>query len=289
MPPSANLSIPFPKTHWVYAGRLSTKVWLANPGANKALDRKKATLLVDLRISSPTGPSLSAQSPSPPPGVSSSTRAGSPAHTGLPIRSSQSPHPPLSPFRAPWVPLGPQTPQQRRKLGVLGLPRVPPPHLPADGAALLSSLSFRVGLPSPFCPITLSRPPPTRAASQPGPGLQGWSFTPTPAAPARPLRSAQLVLATCLSAATSSACPTWRRHPAATLGTIPAVHWLLPRQTGSNATPHWASPGLCAIFVRGSVSGSLRSIPERGVGLNYSHVSAAGRTQNSPTRGSLAN
>lgn len=35
MPPSANLSIPFPKTHWVCAGRLSTKVWQANPEQTK--------------------------------------------------------------------------------------------------------------------------------------------------------------------------------------------------------------------------------------------------------------
>lgn len=97
-----------------------------------------------------------------------------PRGLGLPLTQVCHPlftKPPPTPLAIPGAmgSLRPQTPQQRRKPGFWD-PRGC--HLPGWTRAP-QPLSFRAGVPSPFCPITLSRPPPTRAASQPGPGLQG--------------------------------------------------------------------------------------------------------------------
>lgn len=91
---------------------------------------------------------------------------------------------------------------------VLGLPRVPPPHLPADGAALLSPCHFGLGSPVPFARSHSPGPLPPVLPVNLGRGFKDDRLTPTPGCTGPDLRSAQLVLATCLSAATSSACPT---------------------------------------------------------------------------------
>lgn len=71
---------------------------------------------------------------------------------------------------------------------------------------------------------------------------------------------------------------------AAALGTIPAAHWLLPRQPGATPLPigpAWALRHLCAGL---SVARTLGQIPERGVGLTHGDTSATQRTQISPTK-----
>ena len=133
-----------------------------------------------------------------------------------------------------------QTPQQRRKPGFWD----PRGCYPPGWTRAPQPLSFRAGLPSPFFPITLSRPPPTRAASQPGPGLQGWSSHPDaglqrPWPRFRPPRPCHLPLRGYLQCL-----PHWTPPSrGATRGTIPAAHWLLPRQPVATPLPIGPAPG----------------------------------------------
>ncbi|XP_060245638.1 uncharacterized protein LOC132655845 [Meriones unguiculatus] len=117
---------------------------------------------------------------------------------------------------------------------------------------------------------TLPRRPLPRAASQPELGFSGTTVTPRRDAGLQPPVSLLLW-------APQSHLPLRRLQPSqprrmppsltAALGTIPAVHWLLPRQP--RATPLPIGPALLrAIFVRG-----LGQRSERGVGLSLpSHL-----------------
>nr|CAI9711557.1 unnamed protein product [Rangifer tarandus platyrhynchus] len=106
--------------------------------------------------------------------------------------------------------LEPQTPQQRRKPGFWD----PRGCYPPDGPALPSPCHFGLGSPVPFSRSHSPGPLPPVLPVNLGRGSKDDRLTPTPDCSGPDLGSARLALATCLSAATSSACPTGRRHPA---------------------------------------------------------------------------
>lgn len=154
----------------MYAGRLSTKARDWRTLSKQSPRPQEGKSFVDLRISSPTGPSLSAQ-------LLPSTHLGQlfhaggvfRSHTGLPSALHKAPTHPLTIPGAMGSPRA-SDPAAETEAWVLGL--AVPPHLP-DGAALLSLLSFGLGpqslLPDQYSPGPL---PPVLPVNL-GPGLQG--------------------------------------------------------------------------------------------------------------------
>lgn len=208
MPPSANLSIPFPKTllsvcgtplHQSVTGEPLSK---QSPRPQEGNSSRRPPHFFSHSV-------LAFQHSSfPPPGVSSSTRAGSSrSHRSAILLFTK---PPPTPLTIPGAmgSLGPQTPQQRRKPGFWDsrgcYTSSSPPMEPR-----LSPCHFGLGSPVPFARSHSPGPLPPVLPVNPSRGFKDDRFTPTPGCTGPDLRSAQLVLATCLSAmVTSSACPT---------------------------------------------------------------------------------